>query len=189
MKNRSLTSSADHRGWVNAITKHSFQPLVAHAKVRVATASSLRLAFAVFPFTASYLPLSIASARASFRFLPLRPIANVRAIGLAASSKLFRPTAYAAGETRPNQGRCRRRRRWAQKLADRGCLAAPQSPSDCALDGSFARLLRRFAGSRHAVHILSGYFALYSHDEAEDAVLILAIRHQREAGDPTEPGK
>jgi plasmid stabilization system protein ParE len=28
----------------------------------------------------------------------------------------------------------------------------------------------------------SGYVALYSYEEAEDVVLILAIRHQREAG-------
>ena len=28
----------------------------------------------------------------------------------------------------------------------------------------------------------SGYIALYSHEEAEDTVLVLAIRHQREAG-------
>lgn len=28
----------------------------------------------------------------------------------------------------------------------------------------------------------TGYLALYSHDEARDAVLILALRHQREAG-------
>lgn len=32
----------------------------------------------------------------------------------------------------------------------------------------------------------SGYVALYSYEEAEDVVLILAISHQREAGDPTE---
>jgi addiction module RelE/StbE family toxin len=30
----------------------------------------------------------------------------------------------------------------------------------------------------------SGYVALYSYEEAEDVVLILAIRHQREAGYP-----
>jgi addiction module RelE/StbE family toxin len=30
----------------------------------------------------------------------------------------------------------------------------------------------------------SGYVALYSHEEAEDAVLILTIRHQREVGYP-----
>jgi plasmid stabilization system protein ParE len=34
----------------------------------------------------------------------------------------------------------------------------------------------------------SGYVALYSYEEAEDVVLILAIRHQREAGYLTEPG-
>lgn len=28
----------------------------------------------------------------------------------------------------------------------------------------------------------SGYIALYSYEEAEDTVLVLAIRHQREAG-------
>ncbi|MBN9426389.1 MAG: type II toxin-antitoxin system RelE/ParE family toxin [Burkholderiales bacterium] len=28
----------------------------------------------------------------------------------------------------------------------------------------------------------TGYLALYSHEHAQDAVLILAIRHQREAG-------
>lgn len=28
----------------------------------------------------------------------------------------------------------------------------------------------------------SGYVALYSYEEAEDAVLILSVRHQREAG-------
>lgn len=28
----------------------------------------------------------------------------------------------------------------------------------------------------------SGYLALYSYEEAEDVVLILAVRHQREAG-------
>jgi plasmid stabilization system protein ParE len=33
----------------------------------------------------------------------------------------------------------------------------------------------------------SGYVALYSYEEAEDVVLILAIRHQREAGFLTEP--
>ena len=33
----------------------------------------------------------------------------------------------------------------------------------------------------------SGYVALYSYEEAEDVVLVLAIRHQREAGYPTEP--
>ena len=30
----------------------------------------------------------------------------------------------------------------------------------------------------------SGYVALYSYEEAEDSVLLLAIRHQREAGYP-----
>jgi plasmid stabilization system protein ParE len=30
----------------------------------------------------------------------------------------------------------------------------------------------------------SGYTALYSYEEAEDAVLVLAIRHQREVGYP-----
>ena len=30
----------------------------------------------------------------------------------------------------------------------------------------------------------SGYVALYSHEEAEDVVLILTIRHQREVGYP-----
>lgn len=34
----------------------------------------------------------------------------------------------------------------------------------------------------------SGYVALYSYEEAEDVVLVLAIRHQREAGYATEPG-
>jgi plasmid stabilization system protein ParE len=34
----------------------------------------------------------------------------------------------------------------------------------------------------------SGYIALYSYEEAEDVVLILAIRHQREAGFLDEPG-
>jgi plasmid stabilization system protein ParE len=34
----------------------------------------------------------------------------------------------------------------------------------------------------------SGHVALYSYEEAEDVVLILAIRHQREAGYLTEPG-
>ena len=34
----------------------------------------------------------------------------------------------------------------------------------------------------------SGYVALHSHEEAEDAVLLLAIRHQREAGYLAEPG-
>ena len=33
----------------------------------------------------------------------------------------------------------------------------------------------------------SGYIALYSYEEAEDTVLVLAIRHQREAGYPIEP--
>lgn len=33
----------------------------------------------------------------------------------------------------------------------------------------------------------SGYVALYSYEEVEDAVLLLAIRHQREAGYPDEP--
>lgn len=33
----------------------------------------------------------------------------------------------------------------------------------------------------------SGYVALYSYEEAEDTVLLLAIRHQREAGYPIEP--
>jgi len=28
----------------------------------------------------------------------------------------------------------------------------------------------------------SGYVALYSYEEAEDAVLFLSVRHQREAG-------
>jgi len=32
----------------------------------------------------------------------------------------------------------------------------------------------------------SGYVALYSYEEAEDVVLILTIRHQREAGYPPE---
>lgn len=32
----------------------------------------------------------------------------------------------------------------------------------------------------------TGYLALYSFEEAYDTVLILAIRHQREAGFPTE---
>jgi plasmid stabilization system protein ParE len=32
----------------------------------------------------------------------------------------------------------------------------------------------------------SGYVALYSYEQAEDVVLILTIRHQREAGYPTE---
>lgn len=32
----------------------------------------------------------------------------------------------------------------------------------------------------------SGYVALYSYEEAEDAVLILAVRHQREAGYPAD---
>lgn len=31
----------------------------------------------------------------------------------------------------------------------------------------------------------SGYLALYSHEVADDAVLILALRHQREAGYPS----
>lgn len=35
----------------------------------------------------------------------------------------------------------------------------------------------------------SGYLALYSYEEAEDAALVLAIRHQREAGYSTEPEK
>lgn len=30
----------------------------------------------------------------------------------------------------------------------------------------------------------SGYVALYSYEEAEDSVLLLTIRHQREAGHP-----
>ena len=34
----------------------------------------------------------------------------------------------------------------------------------------------------------SGYVALYSHQEAEDVVLILAVRHQREAGFLADPG-
>lgn len=34
----------------------------------------------------------------------------------------------------------------------------------------------------------SGYVALYSYGEADDVVLILTIRHQREAGYLTEPG-
>ncbi|HUS23890.1 MAG TPA: type II toxin-antitoxin system RelE/ParE family toxin [Candidatus Binatia bacterium] len=34
----------------------------------------------------------------------------------------------------------------------------------------------------------SGYVALYSHEETQDTVLVLAIRHQREAGYPAEPG-
>lgn len=34
----------------------------------------------------------------------------------------------------------------------------------------------------------SGYIALYCHEEAEDVILVLAIRHQREAGYPTESG-
>lgn len=34
----------------------------------------------------------------------------------------------------------------------------------------------------------SGYVALYSYEDAVDTVLILAIRHQREAGSLTEPG-
>jgi addiction module RelE/StbE family toxin len=36
-------------------------------------------------------------------------------------------------------------------------------------------------------HGRSGYVALYSYEEAEDTVLLLAIRHQREAGYHTEP--
>lgn len=34
----------------------------------------------------------------------------------------------------------------------------------------------------------SGYVALYSYEETDDVVLILTIRHQREAGYVTEPG-
>lgn len=34
----------------------------------------------------------------------------------------------------------------------------------------------------------SGYVALYSYEEAEDVVLVLAICHQREAGYFSEPG-
>ena len=34
----------------------------------------------------------------------------------------------------------------------------------------------------------SGYVALYSYEEADDTVLLLTIRHQREAGYPAEPG-
>ena len=33
----------------------------------------------------------------------------------------------------------------------------------------------------------SGYLALYSYFEAQDAVVILAVRHQREAGYPEPP--
>ena len=32
----------------------------------------------------------------------------------------------------------------------------------------------------------TGYVALYSHEPLEDAVLILAVRHQREAGYPAD---
>ncbi len=34
----------------------------------------------------------------------------------------------------------------------------------------------------------SGYVALYSYEEAEDVVLVLALRHQREAGFVAGPG-
>jgi plasmid stabilization system protein ParE len=34
----------------------------------------------------------------------------------------------------------------------------------------------------------SGYVALYSFEQAHDACLILALRHQREAGYPDAPG-
>ena len=34
----------------------------------------------------------------------------------------------------------------------------------------------------------SGYIALYSHEAVDDAVLILAVRHQREAGYPDDTG-
>ncbi len=35
----------------------------------------------------------------------------------------------------------------------------------------------------------TGYIALYAFEEAEDVALILAIRHQREAGYRTEPDR
>lgn len=35
----------------------------------------------------------------------------------------------------------------------------------------------------------SGYVALYSHEEHEDCILILAIRHQREAGYDSTAGQ
>ena len=34
----------------------------------------------------------------------------------------------------------------------------------------------------------SGYIALYSYEAVDDAVLILAVRHQREAGYPNDAG-
>ncbi len=42
------------------------------------------------------------------------------------------------------------------------------------------------AGLRELVisHGKTGYVALYSHEPQQDAILILAIRHQREAGFP-----
>ncbi|MFI4980750.1 MAG: type II toxin-antitoxin system RelE/ParE family toxin [Nevskiales bacterium] len=35
----------------------------------------------------------------------------------------------------------------------------------------------------------SGYIALYSYETVDDAVLILAVRHQREAGHPDDAGQ
>lgn len=49
------------------------------------------------------------------------------------------------------------------------------------IDGGFRELV---ISRGHA-----GYIALYSYEEAHDMVLILAVRHQREAGYLTDPGE